>query len=167
MLSLQKDFTRLVTAENNLNFNSPGRNFKKKKRQMAAVCRSHMDLISDRRSGPLEASRQILLHGTGGANMHSKRLFVFSLSFNPARLCFKYGTWKMRSLLQAEKRIWPQAEGCAFKRRNNASTFSDSQSQELHLPPQDGHAPAPGPPRGPWQGLGAVAEQAGLPLDSP
>lgn len=71
--------------------------------------------------------------------MHRKRLFVFSLSFNPARLLcfFKYGTWKMRSLLQAEKRIWPQAEGCAFLRgETTASTFSDSQSRELHLPLQ-------------------------------
>lgn len=43
----------------------------------------------------------------------------------------------MRSLLQAEKRIWPQAEGCAFLRgETTASTFSDSQSRELHLPPQ-------------------------------
>ena len=35
---LKKDFTRLVTAENNLNFNSPGRNFKKKT-TVNAVCR--------------------------------------------------------------------------------------------------------------------------------
>lgn len=57
---LKKDFTRLVTAENNLNFNSPGRNFKKKNDRKRCLP-SHMDSISDRRSG-LEASRQILLH---------------------------------------------------------------------------------------------------------
>lgn len=52
---------------------------------------------------------------------HASQTFVCLLSpslFNPTRvLCFfKHGTWKMRSLFQVEKRIWPQAEGRAFLR---------------------------------------------------
>ena len=56
----------------------------------------------------------------------------------------------MRSLLQAEKRIGPQAEGCAFLRaETTASTFNDSQSRELHLPLQGRPAPCPGRHRQP------------------
>lgn len=74
---LKKDFTRLVTAENNLNFNSPGRNFKKKNDRKCSLP-SHMDSISDRRSG-LEASRQIVLHMWDRPEQTRKRSFVFSL----------------------------------------------------------------------------------------
>ena len=91
--------------------------------------------------------------------MHRKHLFVFSLSFNPARLLcffFKYGTWKMRSLLQVEKRIWPQAEGCAFLRaETTASALNDSQSRGLHLPLQGRPAPRPRRRRRPRAGVGA------------
>ena len=75
---LKKDFTRLVTAENNLNFNSPGRNFKKKNDHKCCLP-SHMDSISDRRSG-LETSRQILLHMWDGRSKYASQTFVCFLS---------------------------------------------------------------------------------------
>jgi hypothetical protein len=73
---LKKDFMRLVTSKNNLNFNLWGKIFLKTIK--CCLC-NHMDSISDCFSVP-ESSCQILLHMWAHlSNMHLERLF--SLSF--------------------------------------------------------------------------------------
>lgn len=67
---------------------------------------------------------------------YASRAFVCFLShslFNPTRvLCFfKHGTWKMRSLFQVEKRIWPQAQGSTFLRGKTSHLCSITESHEM------------------------------------
>lgn len=107
---LKKDFIRLVTTKNNLNFNSQGRNFlKKKKDHKMPFAESYGFNI-----GLTFWSRSIMPNTfthVGPSFKYASPTFVFSRSlFNPTRvLCFlKHGTWKMRSLFQVEKRIWSQ-----------------------------------------------------------
>lgn len=107
---LKKDFIRLVTTKNNLNFNSQSRNFLKKKKD-------HKMLFAESYGFNIGLTfwSRIIMPNTfthvGPSFKYASPTFVFSQSlFNPTRvLCFfKHGTWKMSSLFQVEKRIWSQ-----------------------------------------------------------
>lgn len=81
-------------------------------------------------SGPESPPPSTSAH-VGPSSKYASRAFVCFLSHsfsNPTRvLCFffKLGTWKMRSLFQVEKRIWPQAYGCTiFKGKHIPCTFN-------------------------------------------
>lgn len=110
---LKKDFMRLVTTKNNLNFNSQGRNLEKKKKKE----KDHKTLFAESYGFNIRLTfwSRIIMPNTfthvGPSFKYASPTFVFSRSLlNPTRvLCFfKHGTWKMRSLFQVEKRIRSQ-----------------------------------------------------------
>lgn len=95
----KKDFMRLVTSKNNLNFNSQGRIFFK---TIKCCLWDHMDSISDGLPGP-ELSCQILLHMWNHlSNMHHGFFSFFFSLFIPSSFFFKQNKTKNLRYMENE-----------------------------------------------------------------
>lgn len=102
----QKRLYEISHNQNSLNFNSQGKNFKRGKTvRLRAESYGFNPAGRSRRQAPRHMWGRLQPPRAGRCSPLPAAPQDFSAFF----FFFKHGTWKMRSLFQVEKRLWPRA----------------------------------------------------------